>query len=335
MEITPRLIGTIDGRYGESLITIGTDLFQTDFFLESVLGAIDNDQTMYGLYAQAVIPVSERLTLTGGLRRAGVENDITGALLPPGTEISDHVTVGEAGLSFRPDAMWRLYGRVDTNYRFVLADEYTSASFGGIIPQTQTGTSYELGAEWDGIGAHAKLLLYRLDLNDEIAFDPILFINTNIGETRRRGVILEGGYAPIDELTLGGHLSYVDAEVTGGPLTGSDIPFVANYIARASVDYRFSERFSGFFEVYGISDRVAQGDFANELTGLPGYVIGNLNLTYRRDRFALALLINNIFDREYSDSAIASFRPPFFTAETAFFPAPERNILVTLSFRYD
>ncbi len=334
-EITPRLIGTINGRYGESLITFGADLFHTDFFLESVLGVIDNDQTMYGLYAQAVVPVSERLTLTGGIRHAGVENTITGALLPPNTEISDNVTVGEAGIAFRPDRMWRLYGRVDTNYRFVLADEFTSASFGGMIPETQTGTSYELGAEWDGIGAHAKLLLYRLDLNDEIAFDPILFINTNIGDTRREGVILEGDYTPIDKLTLLGHFSYVDAEVVDGPLQDSEIPFVANYIARASANYRFSERLSAFFELYGISDRVAQGDFANRLAGLPSYVVGNLNLTYRRNRFALAFLINNVFDKEYSDSAIASFRPPFFTPETAFFPAPERNFLVTLSYHYD
>ncbi|MCI0591659.1 MAG: TonB-dependent receptor, partial [Gammaproteobacteria bacterium] len=334
-EITPRLIGAIGSRYGQSLITLGVDLFSTDFSLDSVLGGIDDRQTSYGIYAQAVVPLSEQVTLTGGVRHAGVENDITGALLPPGTEISDSVTVGEVGLSVYPHPMWRLYGRVDTNYRFVLADEFTSASFGGVIPETQTGTSYEFGADWDGPVAQARLLLYRLDLNDEIEFDPFLFINTNIGDTRRRGLILEGGYSPFDKLSFLGHFSYVDAEVVDGPLDGSKIPFVAKNIVRGSANYRFSGYITGFFEVYGISDRVPQGDFTNELAGLPGYVIANLNLSYRYDRFALAFLINNVFDKKYSDNAFASFRPPLFTPETAFFPSPERNFLITLSYHYD
>jgi len=88
------------------------------------------------------------------------------------------------------------------------------------------------------------------------------------------------------------------------------------------------------FDVYGISDRVATGDFDNALPGAPGYVITNANVSYRWKGLALTLAVNNLFDREYADNAQTGFRAPLFVPETVRFPAPERNFLVTLSYTY-
>ena len=333
-EFTPRLTGAVATAYGPALITVGADVYLTEFFLSSVLGVIDNDQSQYAVYGQGVFPLTARWSLTVGARYAFVNNDIFGALLPPGTEIDDDVGAYEAGLSFRITPDWRLFARIDSNYRFVLADEYTSASFGGVIPDTQTGRSLELGMDWSSERAAIQLAAYRLDLEDEIDFDPLLFINTNIGDTERNGFIIDVAYAPVAGLDLGMNYGFVDAEIESGPLEGLPIPFVARHTARITAGYRLSERWRGQLEILGIGERTATGDFFNANPPLPGYVIGNLVIDYQRGPLSAGLRINNLLDKEYRDSAQIGFRPPLFRPETAYFPAPERNFLITLAYEF-
>lgn len=334
-EITPRLIGKFSTNNGPALFTIGMDFFTTGFYLESVLGSIDDEQKQYAAYVQGVIPVIPGLELTLGTRYAEVNNNITGALLPPGTKIDDNVNAFEAGLSYLLGSNIRIFGRIDSNYRFVLADEYTSASFGGVIPDTQTGISYELGLDWMSSKTNVNMVFYRLDINDEIDFDPVLFINTNIGDTRRNGIIVDASYTPVEKLSIGVNYSFVNAVVENGPLKGIDIPFVARHTIKLTTGYQFSPQFYGQAELLGISKRVATGDFFNSHPPLPGYVIGNLNLKYENGPFGLDFRINNVLDRKYSDNAQLGFRAPLFIPETTYFPAPDRNYLLTLSYQFN
>ena len=332
-EFTPRIIGTFNNGNGSVLLTLGTDLFASNFHLDSILGSIDDDQTQYAVYGQSVIPLTNGLSMTLGGRYAQVNNTVNGALLTPDTNISDEVNAWEAGLSYQMDQYWRFFGRVDKNFRFVLADEYTSASFGGVIPVTQTGTSYEAGIDRTGESSHINFTAYQIDLDNEIEFDPVLFINTNIGNTRRRGVILDINHAPLERLSLGLNYSYVLADFVTGPLAGMDIPFVARHTLKLSAGYDFLRHLHGQLEVLGITRRDAVGDFFNTGTPLAGYVTANAFLRYTHGPVTVGFKINNLLDRKYSDNAQLGFRPPFFMPETALFPAPERNFQV--SFEYD
>jgi iron complex outermembrane receptor protein len=332
-EFTPRLLGSFNTANGNLLLTLGADLFASSFYLDSVLGTIKDDQEQYAVYLQSVIPLMNGLSLTLGGRRAYVKNSVNGALLAPDTSISDAVNAFEGGLSYQAGDHWRIFGRVDTNYRFVLADEYTSASFGGVIPVTQTGTSYEAGIDRTGGNSRINFTAYQLDLDNEIEFDPVLFINTNIGNTRRRGVILDINYAPVERLSLGLDYSYVLADIITGPLTGLAIPFVARHTLKLSAGYDFLQHVHGQLEVLGITRRVAVGDFFNTGKSLAAYVTANAFLRYTYGPVRAGIKINNILDRKYSDNAQLGFRPPFFMPETALFPAPERNFQI--SFEYD
>jgi iron complex outermembrane receptor protein len=332
-EFTPRITGNFNTTNGNLLLTLGADLFASSFHLDSILGSIDDEQTQYAVYAQSVIPILKGLSLTLGGRRAYVKNIVNGALLPPDTTISDDVNAFDGGLSYQADDHWRFFGRVDSNYRFVLADEYTSASFGGVIPATQTGISWEMGFDRTGENSRINFTAYQLDLNKEIEFDPVLFINTNIGDTRRRGVILDVNYAPLERLSLGLNYGYVQADIVKGPLAGLDIPFVASHTIKLSAGYDFLRELHGQLEVLGITRRVAVGDFFNTGAPLAGHVTANAFFRYTHGPVSLGFKINNILDRKYSDNAQLGFRPPLFTPETAYFPAPERNFMV--SFEYD
>ncbi len=334
-EFTPRLVRGWETAGSEALLTLGADVFETRFFLSSIFGDIDDEQSRIAGYARLIQPLTERFTLTLGHRRAIVENDISGAFLPPGSEIDDEASANELGMAFAITPQWLLFGRVETNYRFVLADEYTSASFGGVIPVTQTGRSTELGSEWRHARGGLKIAMYQLDVEDEIEFDPILFINTNIGDTRRRGLIAEANWQPWSLLTLNAEYGYVEPDIVAGPLEGKVIPFVARHVGRVGARYRISEALGAGLEVYGISDRVAVGDFDNVLPGAPGYVVGRASLSYAWQGLRVALAIDNLLDKDYSDNAQTGFRPPLFAVETVRFPAPERTYVLTLSYAYD
>ena len=78
------------------------------------------------------------------------------------------------------------------------------------------------------------------------------------------------------------------------------------------------------------------GDFANSFGELPGYLVANLNLAYQMKDFRIALRVNNLLDKEYSDSGSIGndFRQATFPQVVTYFPAPERNFLLSVSYAY-
>ncbi len=357
IEFTPRVIGTFQAPAGEALVTLGTDIFKTDYLIRSDFGITDDVQSQQSIYARATVPLTDKLAITGGARHGEVENDILvdtlafGRSLPEGTEIDDDAEAWELGLSYELTPAWRVFGKLDKNYRFVTADEYSAIAdnnffaglfaFGTIVPlpMTQTGLSHEIGTEWRGEGKAVTLQLYQLDINDEIEFDPILFLNTNIGDTRRRGLALEGRFTLTDKLGFSASYNYVDAELISGTFDGSDLTFIADHSGSIRTHYRHDDHLSAYVEIIGVSDRVFGGDFANAFSALPGHVIGNLNLSYNYEQFTWSLRLNNLLDKKYSDSGNLGFdfRVPFpFTPQVeTFFPAPGRNFMLSLQYSYD
>lgn len=343
-EFTPRIVREWQNAHGTAVFAAGADVYWTDYRLVSDIGVTDDEQTSYAGYARLVWPIAARLTVTTGHRQARVYNDLfvsnvfQGVLLPEGSEVDDDATASELGLSFDLTPDWRLFGRVERNYRFVNADEYGSAAGAFPVPATpvtQTGRSAEFGTAWEGGSLSAQAGIYQLDLDNEIEFDPIQFVNTNIGETRRRGAFIDAAWSPLEALTLSAHYGYVDARIVGGPLEDLNVPFVAEHTFLVGADYRIAPAVTLHLEALGTSERSAVGDFQEAFPGAPGYVIANANLRCRWRFLEADLRVGNLLDKDYVDNAQLGFRPPLFATETARFPAPERTLMLTVGLRYE
>ena len=340
----PRLIGAYPTRNGDLLFTLGYDQEWADYKIDSVVGEQRNDQKVRGLYAQSVLPILPRTMLTLGARWTSVRNDLIDTFtFPNGIEINDSELVSEQGLSFRPTRHWRLFMRRDGTVRFAKVDEYTDPP-PGVILQTQTGTSYETGVEWTSGGHSAKALVYRLDLDNEIAFAPGAGAfgagaNINLDETRRDGVIGEAAWQATDMLRLLGSYSYIDAEVTAGVFEGNKVPYVATHSAMATAAYQLTPYWNLFGEIQGISERVFSGDFDKVLGELSGYGVVNVATNVRLKGWTLTARVNNLLDNEYSDFGARAtlFPPPTFAPVEleSFFPSPERNVWLTARYDYD
>jgi len=335
-ELTPRLVGRMPTGSGPLQVTVGTDVTDSDYQISSTFGLTKNNQTMRAYYAQLLLPLgSDRHTLTLGTRHARVENDLHDSFsYPTGTNLDDDETVYEIGVSTRLSEDWRAFVRRDENFRFPKVDEMT-ATLGGIVAlKTQTGVSYELGAEWVRQRNRFKIMVYRLDLDNEIDYDVSTYANVNLDPTRRDGLLLEAAHALTSTLDIGGNVGLVDASFRHGTYQGNTIPFVASHMVNVNTTWRFAPHWSAFAELQYIDDRYASGDLANDLEQLDSYIVGNVALRYEQKHWIAGLRINNVTDKEYADFAASSFNPATFANETAFYAAPERNLQATLKYRF-
>ena len=342
VQVTPRLVGAYPIGAGNLLVTLGYDLEQSDYDITSRFGTQRNEQTQHGLYAQAVVPVTSYAEVTVGARNAKVENALIDsgafAVFPGGAQVDDEELVTEVGVSVSPIANLRVFGRRDENVRFAKVEENLFTFLGGPL-NTQTGVSWEAGAEWNDGRRAASVVVYRLDLDNEIAFDPGTFTNLNLAQTRRDGLILDGRWQATGPLGLAVGYSFVEADVLAGAFQGFKVPFVAEHFGRFSADYRVNPSWQIFGEVQTVGDRVFSGDFTNALGELVGYTVLNAKAQYQYRQYKLELRVNNLLAEEYSDfgARIDLFPAPLFTATPTetFFPSPQRTFWFTLSARFD
>ncbi|MCU7923197.1 MAG: TonB-dependent receptor [Candidatus Thiodiazotropha sp. (ex Dulcina madagascariensis)] len=333
MGLNPRFTGTLPLFTGEATLTAGADLERTDYALRTSFGPQLLDQSVDALYLQLTTPMTAQISVTAGLRHARIDNQID---TDTSTDrLDDRVNAGSLGITVRPSAALRLFARIDQNYRFATVDEHTNVVFGQPVGiDNQTGVSYETGIEWRRPGLRSKLVIYRLDLDKEISFDASGFVNTNLEETRRKGVIAETHWQASRAITLGGSFAYTDPTITDGPFEDNRIPLVATRSAQLSGDWGLSPNWTLFATGVFSSERVVDGDFNNDLARLAGYGVLNAGLHHRSGPWRLSLRVDNLLDKQYANSAAAGFDRSF-TQRAAYFPAPERNFRLTLNYRIE
>jgi iron complex outermembrane receptor protein len=336
LSFNPRLIGSFQTRQGDVLVTLGLDAEETDFDLFvpfsffGVPGAVDrsNDQQTRAVYAQALIPLANQVSLTLGGRHASVDNQMVDAInFPAGIDVDDDVFVKTLGVNYRPDSAWRFYARVDENFRFAKIDEITLASAGTIL-DTQTGLSFDVGMQWSGQDRFFNLGLYRLELEDEIYFDPSVGIfgaNTNLDDTLRYGFVASAGLGLTDSVSLSADYTYTHATFEAGGLDGQYISGVAPRLATIRMDARPSEHWDWQAELQLVSSKYAQGDNLNVREKAPGYGILSLSARYRVKQLEFAFRVNNVTDKQYAEFIADGFT-------RSYQPSPERNMLATVKY---
>lgn len=331
---TPRLVGVLPMNGAEAQITLGADLEMTDYFLRSSLGTQEVEQRIYGYYLQAVLPLNIDWSVTVGARHALVRNHISDSFaFSGGEQLNDEVTVGTLGLVYRPSRTWRLFARADENFRFAKVDEHTSIFGSTAGLKNQEGISYELGGEWNGENARVAATVYRLDLEDEISYDPSRFENVNLDSTTRKGLIFEASARLRPDVELGFNYHFVDAKGDSGAFAGKWVPLVAEHSASLLVDYYPMPQLSLHAEVKHTGDQILGGDFTNEFPRLDGFTLVNLSGEYRINGWRFGARVNNLFDQEYSETGAIGFTAGFALAD-AYFPAPERNFWLNVAYDF-
>jgi len=276
-------------------------------------------------------PIAARWNVTVGSRYAEVENRLTETTaFPAGVVLKDDQLVGELGVVFQPAPGWRFFARRDGNFRFAKVDEQTFTSPGVIGLDTQTGASWELGAEWRTLTHSLRVTAYRLALSDEIGFDPAappasIFIpgaNANFSDTVRDGVSIEAGWSLSSWLHFQGAYTFTDARFESGVFDGKQISGVSEHLLSINASVEMLGGLTSYLELQATGDQFLSGDNANALAKQSGFSVVNLGVNYAVGGLSVSAQVRNLFDKEYVEVANTG----------GIFPSPERNFLLSIGY---
>lgn len=316
--------------FGEHKFTTGLDARLDQYHLESAYGLTNNRQQQGGLFSLFNAAINQKLRLILGARGAEQTTQLN-------TNVSAYTLNRAAattlGITYELNQQLSFYLRRAGSYRFPKAEE-NSASNQPL--RTQRGISYESGLSYDINNDVYDFAIYQLNLRDEIAFDPLqtpqnpFGTNTNLAPTARTGANLAGKHILNRFFTLDAQLNYVYARFRNGVDAGKQIPLVSDWTARGGLTSHLTQYFQAYAEAVFTGRQYPANDNANVSGGQGGYTLYNFNLRYQYHAFSATLHINNIFNTNYYLYTVYQTGP----VSEYFYPAPERNYMLTLNYLF-
>jgi iron complex outermembrane receptor protein len=218
-------------------------------------------------------------------------------------------TAWHIGLEQRLGDMITLFGRAAQSFRVPNVDERIAVRPGTADFALQTQTSRDIEA---GVRAHVGIFdmqwsLYDMYLDNEIHYRPDLFANVNLDPTRRYGSEAMMSARVTDTILLKGGVAYTRSVFREGPFAGNDVPLVARNTASAGVVWNIlDERLVFTGDVRFVGSRRMDNDQANRQPLVPAVTLVDVRLGGRFDRYFWSVAVQNLFDQEYFDYAVAS-----------------------------
>jgi len=330
----PRLVGRFERPAGTATLTLGFDATDSKYLLDIPEFAFQTDfrQEQRDSYAQLLYPLTETVQVSAGARRSEVDDDNRGTDMQNGDGAT--VTTASIAWQFRPDM--RVLLRRDEVLRYPNVDEngFTLPDVAFLEPQT--GASWEGGLEWFDPRFNGRAMLFDLELDDEILYDPsaqgslaefgIFGANINLDSSRRRGALLEWHWQARERLSLGGSYTWTDAEITAGTFDGNEVPYVAEHVGALNATWDFGSGISAFAEYAWNGSRYALGDDANEYGRVDAEGVLNMALRWASGHWNATLRANNLNDEDYDSLTSILY------GERSVYPAPERTMYLTLGY---
>ncbi len=348
LSFTPRLRGTWSARGIQHETVFGLDTESWRYatrgansaeMLDSPWVQTSATQQSQGLYLQHRAALAQGLSLTAGLRRQRVDDEIRDQLTPSLSVAGAHwVTASSLGVRQPLGAGFDVYARGGRSFRIATVDELTY--FFPSDPQQlptarllvpQTSTDREIGVQWRKTGAGVRLSVFRNDLNHEIHYYAPAFSNVNLPPTQRAGLELEGSFQPKAQLDLSAGVTRLDARFRGGevggvPVSGREVPLVPRLALKVSAVWTPAEGTRLSLAARHTGRQRFDNDQANEFESMPSYTLVDIKASQRMGQWLAALKIGNLLDRRYFDYGILGGFP----ASPSVYPQSGRTVMFSL-----
>jgi iron complex outermembrane receptor protein len=204
-----------------------------------------------------------------------------------------------------------LLGRMAESFRVANIDERIGSALFGVPTDfdldTQKSHDWELGVRLRYGPFQIQSSYYDMRLTDELHFDPVNFINTNLDPTRRQGVETIASWQVVRGVRLNGNLTYTDAEFRAGPNAGNDVPMVSHWTGNVGLSWDIVEKSLTLDTIVRyVGDRRMDNDQANFQPLVPDHTTVDVRLGGQIDQLFWSAAVVNLFDVEYFDYAAAS-----------------------------
>ncbi|WP_312930498.1 TonB-dependent receptor [Stutzerimonas nitrititolerans] len=327
--ISPRLTARFDSPLGRAEWLLGHDHITSDYEYLASWGDTLAQQTLRDWYTQFSQDLGNGLNLVIGYRASEADDESTAS----SRAHRDREGSSSIGLSWQANEQTRVFIRREDVLRWANVDENGFTSPDVTFLKPQTGESWESGVEWnDGIQQY-RLTVYRLELEDELMYDPDAIgpyspwsngANINLDKTLRKGVLIEAERQLTSDLSIGGQYSFTDSEYRDGSFKGNDVPWVSRHSASAHMSYEILPGLRSYVEAVYTGKRYYSGDDANIQQKAGSYTLVNAALAYEYRQFNTKLRINNLTGKRYDAFATAASR----------YPAPEEEVQLSVGYRF-
>ena len=326
----------------------------------------DVDSTTYAVFGQATYPVTDRLSVTAGLRfshdekeahQIGRNNDpadaTPGIPLFPGqpydvtADDSWDSTTGRLGLDYRTGAGNLLYASVSKGFKSgIFPSQNNVVQNVGKATAPEEVWSYEMGAktQWLDDRLRANIAIFYMDYQDLQLFrlDPQLRLVTFTEDTVNTGAELEILAAPVDGLEVGLNVAYLSAEVNGGANDGAQLPRAPEYtfggfgqyswaVAGGSLSLRADFKWTDDYRTeIAYNTGAPAADAANaRITEIESFALLDARAAYLLEKWNLEFAVwgKNLTDETYPTHII-----PFLGNGFSIF-APPRTYGITVSWK--
>jgi len=218
------------------------------------------------------------------------------------------------GLEYRLNQAFTLFARGARAFRLPNADERVGAGnpFGFVAPanfdlKTQTSYDIEGGFRFNWNRLHYETSVYRMELENEIHFIPALFLDVNLEPTERTGWENFVTYQLTEDVRLRSGLAYTRAIFREGPNAGNDVPMVSRWSGTAGVSWNIWKEWAVLdVSARFLGERRMDNDQANVQPLIPAVTTVDAKLGGKYDRFFWSIGVQNLFNVNYYDYAIAS-----------------------------
>ncbi len=325
ISLTPR----VNRNYGNNSIVGGVDLYRSKLSADSLsistfgtsLSNQDAKQESYAAYFTNAIVLRKNTDLSLGVRHQKIKLTADGA----SNKRDDSITSWDVTLAHKHNYGGRNYARIAKSFRTPAFDEmwnYFTGSFALIKPQT--GRHYEIGTRQSFAGGlQLDVNLFRIKLEDEIAYDNATFNNVNLDKTRHDGLNINLRTTISKQTSLQAGYAYRKATFRSGAYDGNDVPLVPHSKFSLSGQHQFGKsRTFGLDAVY-TGKRPLANDDNNVGKMLPAYTRVDLNYTQQFNGWKGRIKIQNAGNIKTANFGV------YRTSGNAYYPLPERAVFFT------
>jgi len=293
----------------------------------------DLSRDSFGYYLRDEFHVLAPLILSVGFRQdrtiqKGKNSDFTTPANNFDDEKIHRAEAYEAGLTYLFGKTSSVYAKYATVYRIPFLDEQASFNgWGGGFNrdlEKETGKSMEIGTQISpAAGLKMGLSLFRIDMEDEIAWDSVTNKNRNMDKTRHEGAEMSLSYNPLDWARIYGNFTYHRATFEAGPYNKKEVPLVPERIANVGMELNLPFSLVLRPDARYVADCRLSGDFDNNTDRAESHTLYNLYLFYRpqagKRKLSAFLGVENLFDKKYVNFGTDNVS---WGGENTYYPAP-------------
>ena len=295
----------------------------------------DNARAFY--ISNAISLLDHRLTITPGVRYENARMNYSDGITGFERENKSEEWLPGLTVGYQASDAWYVYANAQKSLR---PPQVTQIVKEGAVG-AELAWNYETGVRytpWDGM--RVDFNLYRIDFDDQIAYNATTDRFDNLGSTRHQGFETDIFWTPqaMRDLDLHAGYAYLDAKQRNGTYKDNEVPYSSRNQFMVDARYRFAEHWT--YNLDGLYISKAYTDAANtrdenasaSVGELPAYWVWNTAVEREfplADKSVLTASagISNLFNREYYFRGID-------TAPWGRQAAPERSLTLGVNYRF-